>query len=139
MPLLASFAILTDPHHRVLLCHRRDRDAWNLPGGGVEPGESPWECVVREVKEETGLEVQVERLAGLYHKPDADELVFSFVCTITGGTISVSDEADRLEYFPLDSLPSNTLPKQVERIHDAHNHPEQPVLKVQRDPHPRPF
>lgn len=53
-------AVIFDARGRVLLCHRRDMDVWNLPGGVVESGELPTEAVVREAKEETGLEVSVE-------------------------------------------------------------------------------
>jgi hypothetical protein len=49
---IGAFAILFDEQGRVLLCHRRDLDAWNLLGGGVASGELPTEAVVREVREE---------------------------------------------------------------------------------------
>ena len=39
---IGVFGIIIDDKDRVLLCHRRDFDLWNLPGGGVETGESPW-------------------------------------------------------------------------------------------------
>ena len=55
-----AFALIFDDRDRVLLCLRDDLNIWNLPGGGVELGESPWEAVVREVEEETGLEL-IER------------------------------------------------------------------------------
>ena len=55
-----EFALIFDDRDRVLLCLRDDLNIWNLPGGGVELGESPWEAVVREVEEETGLEL-IER------------------------------------------------------------------------------
>ena len=48
---IGVFGIMTDNEGRVLFCHRRDYDLWNLPGGGVEAGESPWEALVREIKE----------------------------------------------------------------------------------------
>ena len=57
---IGTFAIIFDDQGRVLLCHRRDLDVWNLPGGGLESGELPTEAVLREVKEETGLKVVVE-------------------------------------------------------------------------------
>lgn len=57
---IGVFGIIIDEQNRVLLCHRRDYDLWNLPGGGLEKNEAPWEGVVREVKEETGLRVKVE-------------------------------------------------------------------------------
>lgn len=113
------FANIFDDREAVLLCHRRDHDLWNLPGGKLEQGEAPWTGVVREVKEETGLEVEVERLAGLYYKPEQGEVVFSFLCKIMNGEITLTEEADQIKYFKFSELPSNTSAKQVERIKDA--------------------
>jgi ADP-ribose pyrophosphatase YjhB (NUDIX family) len=45
---IGSFAIIFDKQDRVLLCHRRDMDLWNLPGGGMQSGELPNEAVIRE-------------------------------------------------------------------------------------------
>jgi ADP-ribose pyrophosphatase YjhB (NUDIX family) len=116
---IGTFAIVFDSDKKVLLCHRRDYDLWNLPGGTVEMGESPWGAVVREVKEEAGLEVKIERLAGIYHKPEKSEICFSYVCKVVGGTIALNDEADQITYFAINDIPHNTSPKQVERIKDA--------------------
>ncbi|MDP9364248.1 MAG: NUDIX domain-containing protein [Chloroflexota bacterium] len=123
-----------DEHGRVLLCHRRDVDLWNLPGGGLEPGETPWDGVVREVREETGLEVAVQRLAGVYSKPEVNEVVFSFVCDVVGGALALSDEADRIEYFVPEAIPSNTSRKQIERIRDVIDAKDLVPLKEQRGP-----
>jgi len=127
---IGVFAIIFDNKQRVLLAHRRDYDLWNLPGGGLESGEAPWECVLREVKEETGLNVDIERLAGIYSKPDKNEIVFSYVCKIVSGSLRVNEEADKLEYFSVDELPSNTSPKQVMRMKDALNSPDKTVYKT---------
>lgn len=113
---IGAFGIITDKEERVLLCHRRDYDLWNLPGGGVEAGESPWDALIREIKEETGLEAKPVRLTGVYSKPDKNEIVLSFTCRITGGEITLTDEADKIEYFGVGQIPKNTVPKQVERI-----------------------
>ncbi len=134
---IGVFAILFDQHGRVLLCHRRDADLWTLPGGGLEHGEAPWAGVVREVKEETGLEVAVERLAGVYSKPEVNEIVFSFVCTVTGGVPTLNDEADGIDYFALESIPPNTSRKQVERVRDIAEGASPVVLKEQRGPSSR--
>ncbi|MDP9469040.1 MAG: NUDIX domain-containing protein [Chloroflexota bacterium] len=134
---IGVFAILFDQQGRVLLCHRRDDDLWNLPGGGLEHGEAPWAGAVREVKEESGLEVTVERLAGVYSKPEVNEVVFSFVCKVTGGRLTLTDEADRIEYFALDGIPPNTSSKQVERIRDAIEAVGAVALKDQRGPSSR--
>lgn len=116
---IGVFGIILDENQKVLLCHRRDYDLWNLPGGGLEQGESPWDGVKREVKEETGLDVGVQRLAGVYYKPSQNEIVFSFVCVVAGGKIKTTDEANKIEYFEFKRIPKNIPPKQVERIKDA--------------------
>ena len=127
---LGAFAIIFNEQKHVLLCHRRDMDAWNLPGGGIKPGELPTEAAIREVKEETGLEVAIERLIGVYGKTDKlTDLIFSFLCRVTGGQIGLTDESDDTRYFAIENLPLNTFPRQVERIHEALNLPGQPIFQ----------
>ncbi len=127
---IGAFAVILE-HTRVLLCHRRDMDAWDLPGGGVESRELPTEAVLREVQEETGLQVVVERLVGVYGRAEKDAFVFVFLCRVTGGQLAITDEADALQYFPVGRLPVNINPRQVERVQDA-LHPEAgPVFRRQ--------
>jgi ADP-ribose pyrophosphatase YjhB (NUDIX family) len=131
---IGAFAIILDEKKRVLLCHRRDYDLWNLPGGGLEAGEAPWECVVREVKEEVGLDVKIDYLAGIYSKNNSD-IVFSFVCNVIGGKIEKTSEADEIEYFSFEKIPKNTSPKQVERIRDVLNQKNKKlIMKIQIGP-----
>lgn len=111
-----AFAIILNEKNEVLLLHRTDKDLWNLPGGKVEAGEAPWEACVREVKEETGLDVVVDRCVGLYYKREQDEVVFQFVCTITGGELTKTDEARDHQYVSLERMPINTNPKHRHRI-----------------------
>jgi len=134
---IGAFAIIFDDRCHVLLCHRRDMDLWNLPGGGVESGELPTEAVVREVKEETGLDVAVVHLVGVYGKVDKDEIVFSFVCRVVGGQLLTTDEADAHKYFHPQHLPHNTLPKHMERIEDALQARAEPVFRRQTVPSTR--
>lgn len=54
---IGAFCIIENSPGNFLLCHRTDKDLWNLTGGRVEETESPWAAAVREVKEETGLDV----------------------------------------------------------------------------------
>lgn len=116
---VGAFATIWDRTGRVLLLHRRDREVWNLPGGGVELGEPPWEACVREVREECHLRVRVDRMTGVYEKPHKNEIVLNFDCTIVNGRLQSSEEASRAGYFALHELPGTLLARQRERIVDA--------------------
>jgi 8-oxo-dGTP diphosphatase len=130
---IGAFAVIFDEKDQVLLCHRRDMDLWNLPGGGVESSELPTDAVTREVLEETGLEVVVERLVGVYGKFSRDELAFTFTCRVVGGSIVETDESDACQYFSVDTIPPNATPRHVERILDAKSD-SPPVFRIQTAP-----
>jgi|BioPla2DNA2_1021312.scaffolds.fasta_scaffold123361_2 8-oxo-dGTP diphosphatase len=129
---IGVFGIIKDDKDRVLLCLRNDYNFRNLPGGGLEKWETPWEGVIREVKEETGLNVEVTSLAGVYSKPEIDEIVFSFECKVIGWEITLNDEAKDIQYFAFQEIPKNTPPKHIERIKDfLENIKKMPIMKVQ--------
>ena len=119
MTRIGVFATMMDEQGYVLLCHRADSDFWGQPGGGMEPGETPWQAVVREVCEETGLHCAVERLTGVYSWPTEGELSLSFLCRTVGGVLAGSDETPQVAYFSLDRLPPNLFAEHAERIRDA--------------------
>ena len=129
--IIGAFGIIFDEQKRVLLVHRKDYDLWNLPGGTLEDFESPKNAVIREVKEETGLDVEISKLLGVYNKENKNDMAFSFLCKVIGGEITLNDEADKIEYFEIDKLPANTVPKQVERIKDALSNPSEVIFKTQ--------
>ena len=116
---VAAFATILDDNGWVLLIRRHDLDAWEAPGGGVEDGESPWEAVVRETREETGLAVHVEGLTGLYWRPTKPALVLQFICRVVEGTPTPTEEAAKLSYFPVDAMPERLAPVVGERIRDS--------------------
>src|SRR5947209_4835658 len=106
---IGVFALIFNHEQQILLGHRRDIDWWNLPGGGMEVGETVDEAICREVREETGLEVKVEQLVGVYSKPQKQEVVLTFLCQIVGGTLQSTEETRESRYFAPEVLPENTL------------------------------
>ena len=119
---------------RVLLSRRRDSGWWNLPGGGLDLEETVDACAIRETREETGLDVAVERLVGVYSKPQKHEVVLTFECRVTGGKLRETEEATEHAYFPPDALPPKTLPKHAERVADAARHLPGAIVKTQSEP-----
>jgi ADP-ribose pyrophosphatase YjhB (NUDIX family) len=128
---IGVFAIIFDDKNRILFCHRRDHDLWNLPGGRLETGEAPWKGVIREVKEETGFDVEVVNMSGVYSKPGTNDIVLQFVCRITDGEMTLNDEADKIKYFAFADIPINTVKKHVPRIKDVLDNPNKIYLKEQ--------
>ncbi len=129
---IGVFALIFDDQGRVLLCLRRDIDWWNLPGGGMEAGETVDEALWREVREETGLEVEVGQLVGVYSKPQKQEVVLTFRCGITGGDLHPTEETLESRYFVPVALPRNTLPKHRQRVEDALLNSPGAMIRAQR-------
>jgi ADP-ribose pyrophosphatase YjhB (NUDIX family) len=129
-------AIIRNGDGGVLLQRRSDNGLWGLPGGSLEIGESVTTAVVREVKEETGLVVEVERLIGVYSDPSFqvvrynDGNVVHYIntlmsCRIVGGTLQTCDESLELQFFDPAHLPDDVLRTHRIRIQDATtNRPE---------------
>ena len=124
---IGVFALIFNDEKQILLGHRRDIDWWNLPGGGMETGETVDEALCREVREETGLEVKIERLVGIYSKPQKQEVV----CQVIGGTLQSTEETRESRYFAPETLPVNTLPKHHQRIEDALLNQQNAVIRSQ--------
>lgn len=123
-------AVVVDEDGRVLLIHKTDNDLWALPGGGHEVGESIAQTVVREVKEETGYDVEVDRLTGTYTNPGhvmayddgevRQQFSLCFRAKITGGQARTSDESKAVRWVPADELDDLPIhPSMRQRISDA--------------------
>lgn len=102
-------AIVLDEAGRLLLIHKVDNDLWALPGGGHDLGESIAQTVIREVHEETGYDVELDRLTGIYTNPrhvmaydDGEvrqQFSISFRCTLLGGDARTSSESKAVRWL----------------------------------------
>ncbi len=114
--------IVLDERGRILLEKRSDSGLWGLPGGRIEPGESLVEAGLREVREETGLAVEIVGLVGIYSRveegrvvtfPDNGDVVQLIDIVMEArnpvGTLTHSHESERLEFFEPARLPHNRL------------------------------
>lgn len=101
------------PYRGGIVLVRRKNDPFRgyyaLPGGVVEYGESVEEAVVREVREETGLECTVDRLIGVYSDPGRDPrghfVSVCFLVRVIGGELRADSDADEVKVFKLSELP----------------------------------
>lgn len=103
-------AVIRDDDGRLLLVrrgHAPQQGRWSVPGGHVEPGETLREAVLREVREETGLEVEVSDELGSVRLPSGAGAVFDvhdFAATVVGGEARAADDADDVGWFSADDL-----------------------------------
>lgn len=111
---VAASAVVVDDAGRILMQRRTDSGLWSLPGGGMEMGDSLPGAAVREVKEETGLDVEITGLVGTYTDPrhviaysDGEvrrQFNICFSARILGGTLTISDESTELRFVALGDL-----------------------------------
>ena len=107
---------------QILLTKRDDFEVWCLPGGGIEEGESVARAAIRETKEETGLDVELKSLVGLYSCTGAipDTHVVLFSAAPIGGTIQTQPgETIDVRFFPSDEIPEDLAIGYHKRIEDA--------------------
>jgi ADP-ribose pyrophosphatase YjhB (NUDIX family) len=107
-------AIVPNEDGAVLLVHRTDNDRWALPGGAMDVGEYMADTVVREVKEETGIDVEVTGVVGIYTNPNhvmayddgevRQQCSICFTARILGGQLTTSSETSDVQFIATEQL-----------------------------------
>lgn len=115
---VAVFVFIRRTNTILLVKQRQGSQNWSLPGGTMEPGESLDETAVREVKEETGLDIQLTRVVGLYSKPDENALAITFEAQVISGKLAPANEISAVAYFSLDNLPKTMRAHMQRRMDD---------------------
>ena len=111
---LATVDVIVESGGGIVLIRRRNPPhGWALPGGFVDPGESVPQAARREAKEETGLDVELTELLGVYSDPKRDPrglytISTVFVARAAGRPVGGDDAADA-RVFPLDALPPDIV------------------------------
>ncbi len=122
MPTLGADVAIIREDGKIVLTKREDFAVWCLPGGGVDEGESAAQAAIREAREETGLEVELLRLVGIYSKPDwigrGDHDVV-FAARPVGGELVLTDETLDVGFFDPDDLPDPLMWWHRQRVIDA--------------------
>ena len=115
-----NVAMLQD--NKILLTQRDDFETWILPGGGVEDGESIAQAAIRETKEETGLDVELTKLVGIYSRLGnfLNGHIVLFVGRQIGGEIKCQPgETIAVEWFPFNQIPSPLSLGHKQRLDDV--------------------
>jgi ADP-ribose pyrophosphatase YjhB (NUDIX family) len=107
----ATAVALFDSDGKILLLHRKDNDKWTMPGGTLDFGESLTDCAIREVLEETGLQIRITGLIGTYTNPHIliaysdrevrQEFTFVYAGKIESGELKIDDESKEASWVPI--------------------------------------
>jgi 8-oxo-dGTP diphosphatase len=103
----------------VLLIQRRDNNQWQAPGGVLEKGETFEAGVIREVREETNVDVQVDRLTGVYKNMAQSVVALVYRCHPVGGSPTPTAEASDAAWFALSEAINRMTPAFAARVRDA--------------------
>jgi ADP-ribose pyrophosphatase YjhB (NUDIX family) len=132
-------AIVPNEQGAILMVHKTDNDLWALPGGGMDVGESMADAVVREVKEETGIDVEVTGLVGIYSNPNhvmayddgevRQQCSICFTTRMLSGELATSSETKEVRFVdPADLAALSIHPSMRLRIDHYLGHRSAPYI-----------
>jgi ADP-ribose pyrophosphatase YjhB (NUDIX family) len=132
---VAVSAFVLDEYGQLLMIRRTDNDLYSIPGGGLEPGETVTAAAVREVQEETGIDIEVTGLIGIYSDPEhviayddgevRQEFSICFRAQPVGGELRTSSESKEAFWVEQDLLPELTIHPSI-RLRIQHGFDDRP-------------
>jgi ADP-ribose pyrophosphatase YjhB (NUDIX family) len=111
--------VITDDHGRALLIQRRDNHRWEPPGGVLELAEGIHDGLRREVREETGLDVEPITLTGVYKNLTRGIVALVFRCKLTGGHLTTNNEVSAFQWASQADVSSLMTEAYAVRVLDA--------------------
>jgi 8-oxo-dGTP diphosphatase len=123
-------AVLTDDHGRALLIQRADNGHWEPPGGVLELGETIEDGLRREVREETGLDIEAGQLTGVYKNMSRGVVALVFRAKITGGDLAASDEATAFRWASAGQVRELAAEAHAVRVLDALTDEQRPAVRA---------
>lgn len=134
----AAAVALFDRDGRILLLRRKDNDKWTMPGGTMDFGESLGQCAVREVREETGFDIEISGLIGTYTDPNVliaysdgevrQEFTLVYAAKIKSGELAIDHESKEAVWVSLaDALNLPLADSQRRRLQDVARYRECPT------------
>ena len=117
-----AVGVLIEQEGQVLMGRRapgaRSAGKWSFPAGFVDRGERVEDAAIREVREETGLEIRLDGLLGLYSTTGETVVLAVYVGTPIGGILGAADDLSELAFFPLDAPPEPAFPHDTQILAD---------------------
>jgi 8-oxo-dGTP diphosphatase len=122
-------AVITDDDGRALLIQRADNGRWEPPGGVLELSEAIHDGLRREVREETGLDVEPVALTGVYKNMPRGIIALVFRCKITGGSLTTTEETSAYRWASTEAVRVLASETYAIRVTDALHGSKAPAIR----------
>lgn len=127
---LSAGAVVLNDEGKILLI-KGPRRGWEFPGGIIENGETIQQGIIREVKEETGIDIELKKFCGIYQNLDASVCATCWLAKAIGGKIRTSSESLEVGFYTLEEVSTMvTWPNFLERILKILNEEEHPFCEA---------